>query len=305
MRVDPALALYDSKHAVLLPYDRWISVLITNDAHLSGHPGIVTTTTKTRRKYWIVKGNKLSKLPTSRLQPLTPPFMFTSCDYFGLIKVKISRNKTAKHYGVLFTCLNTKAIHCKLATDTITMEFLQVLRRLFFYSGYPKVMLSDNRWQMVGAERELSLMIEGWDKTKLSEYCADRGMKWQFTTPLAPHQKGCCEVLVKSTKSTLKKALGKAVRTPFEPYTCLFEVANLLNERPIGRIPNDPDDGACLCPNDIILGRATNRVPKGPFHHMENPHHRLEFCQKIVVAFWKRWYRDVLPQLMPRKKWST
>ena len=36
------------------------------------------------------------------------------------------------------------------------MEFLQVLRRLFFYIGYPKVMLSDNRWQMVGAERELS-----------------------------------------------------------------------------------------------------------------------------------------------------
>ena len=106
VRVDPALALYDSKHAVLLPYDRWISVLITNDVHPSGHPGIVTTTTKTRRKYWIVKGNKLSKiikrrctfcnrteanagrqlmakLPTSRLQPLTPPFMFTSCDYFG------------------------------------------------------------------------------------------------------------------------------------------------------------------------------------------------------------------------------
>ena len=137
------------------------------------------------------------------------------------------------------------------------MEFLQVLRRLFFYSGYPKVMLSDNRWQMVGAERELSLMIEGWDKTKLSEYCAARGMKWQFTTPLAPHQKGCCEVLVKSTKSTLKKALGKAVRTPFEPYTCLFEVVNLLNERPIGRIPNDPDDGACLCPNDIMVEQPT------------------------------------------------
>ena len=226
MRIDPALVLYDSKHAVLLPYDRWISVLITNDAHPSGHPGIATTTTKTRRKYWIVKGNKLSKiikrqcafckrteanagrplmakLPTSRLQPLTPPFMFTACDYFGLIKVKISRNRTAKHYGVLFTCLNTKAIHCKLATDTITMEFLQVLRRLFFYSGYPKVMLSDNRWQMVGAERELCLMIEGWDKTKLREYCADRGMKWQFTTPLAPHQNGCSEALVKSTKSAV------------------------------------------------------------------------------------------------------
>ncbi|XP_073243616.1 uncharacterized protein [Porites lutea] len=185
------------------------------------------------------------------------------------------------------------------------MEFLQVLRRFFSYSSFPKVMLSDNRWQMVGAERELSLMIDEWDKTKLREYCADRGMKWQFTTPLAPHQNGCSEALIKSTKSALKKALGKAVLTTFEPYTCLLEVANLLNERHIGRIPNDPDDGVCLCPNDIILSRATNRVPKGLFRHMENPHHRLEFCQKIVVAFWKRWYRDVLPQLMPRKKWST
>lgn len=166
-------------------------------------------------------------------------------------------------------------------------------------------MLFDNRSQMVGAARELSLVIKGWDKTKLSEYSVNRGMKWQFTTPLAPQQNGCSEALIKYTKSALKKALGKAVLTPFEPYTCLFEVANLLNERLIGRIPNDPCDGTSLCPNDIILGRATNRVPNGLFRHMENPHHLLEFCQKIVVTFWKRWYRDVLPQLMPRKKWST
>lgn len=145
----------------------------------------------------------MAKLPTCRLQPFTPPFMFTSCDYFGPIKVKISRNKTAKHYGVLFTCLNMRAIHCELATDAITMEFLQVLRRFFSYRGHPKVMLSDNGSQMVGAERELCLMIEGWDKTKLSEYCAARGMKWQFTTPLAPHENGCSEALVKSTKSAV------------------------------------------------------------------------------------------------------
>ena len=246
----------------------------------------------------------MAKLPTCRLQPLTPPFIFTSCDYFGPIKVKISRNKTAKHYGVLFTCLNTRAVHCELATDASTMEFLQVLRRFFSYRGYPKVMLSDNGSQMVGAERELRLMIEGWDITKLREYCADRGMKWQFTTPLSPHQNGCSEALVKSTKSALKKAIGEVVLTPFELCTCLLEVANLLNERPIGRIPNDPDDGAYLCPNYIIHGTATNKVPQGPFRHTENPRHRFEFCQKIVDAFWKRWYRDVLPQLMPRKKWN-
>ena len=112
-------------------------------------------------------------------------------------------------------------------------------------------------------------------------------MKWQFTTPLAPHLNGCSEALVKSTKSALKKAIGEAVLTPFELYTCLLEVANLLNERLFGTIPKDPDDGAYLCPNDIILGRATNRVPQGPFRHTENPRHRFEFGQNTVDAFWK------------------
>ena len=247
----------------------------------------------------------MANLPSCRLQPYTPPFLYTSCDYFGPVKVKVGRNKTAKHYGVIFTCLNTRAVHCELATDLTTMEFLQVLRRFFSYRGYPKVLISDNGSQMVGAEHELRLMVEGWDKNKLKEYCADRGMKWQFTTPDAPHQNGCSEAMVKSVKKALKRAIGEAVLTPFELYTCLLEVANLVNQRPIGRIPNDPDDDAYLCPNDILLGRATNTVPQGPFRHTENPRHRFEFCQKIVDSFWKKWSRDVLPSLVPRKKWNA
>ena len=90
--------------------------------------------------------------------------------------------------------------------------------------------------------------------------------------------------------------------TPFELYTCLLEVANLINQRPIGRVPTDPDDGAYLRPNNILLGRATNSVPQGPFRETQNPRHRFEFCQKIVEAFWKKWSRDVLPHLTPRRK---
>ena len=166
-------------------------------------------------------------------------------------------------------------------------------------------MISDNGSQMVGAERELHDMIKGWDGNQLKEYCADRGMKWQFTTPLAPHQNGCSEAIVKSTKSALKKAIGEAILTPMELYTCLLEVANLLNQRPIGKLSEDPDDGTYLCPNDILLGRATNTVPQGPFRETSNPRHRFEFCQKIVDSFWKKWSRDVLQHLVPRKKWNT
>ena len=160
--------------------------------------------------------------------------------------------------------------------------------------------MSDNGSQLVGAERELNEMIKGWNPKELKQFGAERGMEWKFSTPAAPHQNGSAESLVKSTKKALKKAIGEQVLTPFEFYTCLMDIANLS---PIGRIPNDPNDGSYLCPNDLLLGRASPTVPQGPFRKTSNPRHRVEFVQKIVDAFWKRWKRDVFPTLVPRKKW--
>ena len=327
-RVDKAIVSYESKHPVLLPHDHSVSRLIMQDAHRCGHPGVATTVAKTRKNYWIVRGHDLAKtvkfkcvlcremepraetqimadLPQHRTAPGTPPFHYTSCNYFGPFTVKINRNKTVMHYGVIFTCLNTRAIHLEIATDCTTMQFMQTLRRFFSIRGYPTLMISDNGMQMVGAQRELRKMIEGWDITALQDYCADKGMQWKFTTPGAPHQNGCAESLVKSCKTALKKAMGSHTLTPFELYTCLLEIANLVNQRPIGRVPNDPDDGAYLCPNDMLLGRASSQVPQGPFNETKNPRKRVEFIQQIVNSFWRRWTRDVFPLLVPRKKWNS
>ena len=106
-------------------------------------------------------------------------------------------------------------------------------------------------------------------------------------------------------QSCTKEAVGEQILTPFELYTSLLEVANLVNQRPIGRIPNDPDDGSYVCPNDMLLGRATSHVPQGPFKETKNPRQRVEFVQKIVDSFWERWTRDVFPSLIPRKKWNA
>ena len=313
-RVDAALVSYDTRHPILLPSDHRVAFLITRHIHDKGHRGVAATTAKIRLKYWILKGNKLSKtikracvhckkfahqtetqvmaaLPQLRLAPHTPPFFHTSCDYFGPVNVRISRNKTDKYYGVIFTCLNTRAVHLEMAVDLSTLNFLQVLRRFFSIRGCPATIVSDNGSQMVGAERELRGLIEGLDDDQLRQFNAEKGIHWVFITPAAPHQNGCAEAMVKTCKTALKKAIGEQVLTPMELYTCLLEAANLVNQRPIGRIPNDPDDGAYICPNDMLLGRATSEVPQGPFKETSNPRHRVEFVQKIVESFWKRWHR--------------
>ena len=93
--------------------------------------------------------------------------------------------------------------------------------------------------------------------------------------------------------------------TVSELQTVCFEAANLVNERPIGRHPTSPDDGTYLCPNDLLLGRATSRVPSGPFRDALNPRQRVEFVQNIVNYFWKKWTRDYFPSLLIQPKWHT
>ena len=100
-------------------------------------------------------------------------------------------------------------------------------------------------------------MVGDINEEEVKEFCGEKGMHWKFITPGAPHQNGCAEALVKTCKSALKKAVGSQVLTPSELYTIILEVANLVNQQRIGRIPNDPDDGIYICPNYILLGRAS------------------------------------------------
>ncbi|XP_022802779.1 uncharacterized protein LOC111340235 [Stylophora pistillata] len=289
-RVDNVVVSYDSRHPALLPYGPSISLLITRHMHQCGHGGVASTTAKIRARYWILKASKFAKSVKLKCA-------------FRREMVKVGRNKTAKHYGVIFTWLNTRAVHLGIAVDCSTMEFMQVLRRFFSIRGYPALVRSDNGSQTVGAARELREIIKGFDDNQLREFCAEKGMEWKFTTPASPHENGCAEALVKTCKGALKGAVGEKVLAPLELYTCLLKIANLINQRPIGRIPNDPDGGAYICPNDILLGRVTSQVPQRPFKQTKNPRHRVEFVQRIVESFWKRWKRDVFPTLFPRRKW--
>ena len=85
----------------------------------------------------------------------------------------------------------------------------------------------------------------------------------------------------------------------------VFEIANLLNQRPIGIKPTDGPELQQLCPNDLILGRASANVPGGKFDMEFNPKKRFLFIQKLINEFWKRWNRYYFHTLIIRQKWHT
>ena len=85
----------------------------------------------------------------------------------------------------------------------------------------------------------------------------------------------------------------------------MFEVAQLVNSRHIERHHTNPEEGTYLCPNDLLLGRSSPRIPQGPFNENNCLAKRYQFIQSVVESFWKKWTRDYFPTLITRKRWHV
>ena len=208
-------------------------------------------------------------------------------------------------FGVVFDCLSSRAVHIDISPDYTTNGLLAVLRRFVSLRGYPAKLFSDPGSQLIAASRELKDFIKGLDRTQLLDFGIEKGLEWKFSPADGPWQNGCAEALVKSAKKAIMGSIGMQILTVSEIQTVCFEAANLLNERPIGRHPTDPDDGVYLCPNQLLLGRASARVPAGPFKSTSNLSQRFQLVEKITDSFWRQWTRDFFPSLLVRQKWHV
>ena len=206
---------------------------------------------------------------------------------------------------VLINCLISRAVYVDVTGSYDTDEFLKLLRRFFTLRGRPSIIYADNGTQIKAASKEMAAILMDLDWNVLSMYGAEEGTTWKFTAHDAPWQNGCSEALIKSLKKCLTLSIGDHILSFTEIQTVAFEAANLLNERPIGRHPTSPDEGHYLCPNDLLLGRATSRVPQGPFKEYTRDKHRFELVQTIANVFWKRMARNYFPSLIIQQKWHT
>ncbi|XP_043218664.1 uncharacterized protein LOC122379997 [Amphibalanus amphitrite] len=314
---------------ILLPVKHPLTDLIVQKLHNRDHGGVESTLARLQTKFWVpgarrvikrikrqcVTCRKLLKQTHSqimgpvipeRLQP-SPAFYNTALDLFGpfFIKDTVKRRTKAKAYGVLFTCLSTRATYIDLAEGYSTEDFLQTFRRFVTLRGYPATIYSDAGSQLAAAKKELRDMIRRWDLNELSSIGSAQGLRWNFTKSSdAPWQNGCSEALIRLVKRTLNIVIAENILTFGELQTVLFEVANLLNERPIGRKPGaDPTAGVYLSPNDLLLGRTEIAPPQGQWAETSRLADRFLFLQRIVTSFWKRWYRDYFASLLIRQKW--
>ena len=279
-RLQKAVVLsWDEKHPMILPKHHHVSQLIVRHYHeLAAHSGREQTLCELQRMFWIIGGRSLvekiirscikcrrmnakpmeqfmGSLPGARLEAYYPPFTFTGVDLFGPLTVKWGRG-TAKRWGCLFTCLTTRAVHLEVTPSLETDDFIMVLRQFISRRGPPKEIWSDRGTNFVGANRELKEAIARWIEETIERQLQQKGIRWVFQPPAAPHMSGVWERLVQITRKHLKTVAGDGLLSDVELRTLLAEVESIVNNRPITAVSDDPDDCSALTPNHFLLQRA-------------------------------------------------
>ncbi|XP_068716949.1 uncharacterized protein [Montipora capricornis] len=210
-RIKAASISEDVKHPVLLPREGHVSWLIARCLHESAnHQGRGLTLNEIRASgYWIIgfsalvfkvihacttcrklrartAEQKMADLPWDRVTP-SPPFTHCAVDYFGPFYVKEGR-KELKRYGVLFTCLASRAIHLEVAYSLETDSYINALRRFIRRRGPVRQMRSDQGTNLVGAKRELKDALLEMDKEKVQIEMLKRNCDWFETKLTCPQQ---------------------------------------------------------------------------------------------------------------------
>ncbi|XP_013855847.1 uncharacterized protein LOC106511638, partial [Austrofundulus limnaeus] len=146
------------KHPAILPKDSHISTLLIRHFHSKvHHQGRGMTMNELRANGWWILGSSravssyifkcvkcrmyrrkpesqsMGELPVDRTEPTTP-FTYVGMDCFGPVFVKDGR-KELKRYGLILTCLCSRAIHIEVVDDLSTDAFLNALRAFIAIRG--------------------------------------------------------------------------------------------------------------------------------------------------------------------------
>ena len=130
---------------------------------------------------------------------------------------------------------------------------------------------SDNGNNFVNKEKELLLCLLNLNKQKIASKMAQKGVKWKFNPPAAPHDGGVWERLVRSFKQTLYAILGNRRLADKLLYKTFCLVEQSLNNRPLTAVCSDANDLYALTPNHFLLGyRSTCLTSVSPVYDFDH-----------------------------------
>ena len=326
-RLSQSALHHDVKHPAILPRKAHVSDLIVKYHHERvHHQGRGMTMNEIRANgIWILgcgsvvsshiykcvpcrkyrrttEVQQMADLPEERTLT-SPPFTYCGLDCFGPFLVKEGR-KELKRYGLIFTCLCSRAVHIETLDDMTTDAFINALRTLIAIRGPVRQLRCDQGTNFMGARREFAELLKGMDQERQREI----GCEFIVNIPSASHMGGVWERQIRTIRSILTTMFDKwANRLDTTSLkTLMYETMAIINSRPLSvEHLHDPTAPEPLTPNHILtMKSAVILPPPGQFCKEDlYLHKRWRKVQFLANEFWQRWKREYLLNQQQRQKW--
>ena len=320
------------KHPIILPKDSHVTRLLICHFHCKvQHQGRGITLNELRANgYWVMNAvkavanyihkcvicrrlrrpmeeQKMSDLPEDRVEP-SPPFTFCGMDCFGPFVVRDGR-KECKRYGLLFTCMSSRAIHIEMLEDMSTDSFINGLRCFIAVRGTVLQLRSDQGSNFVGAKNELKEALKELSIEKVAVFLGKQQCEFLMNAPHSSHAGGVWERQIRTVRNILSSLLlntrgrldSSSLRTFF------YEAMAIVNSRPLTTWNlGDPMDPLPLTPNHLLTMKSSTALPPPGNFVKEDLYLRKRWrrVQYIAEQFWSRWKKEYLQSLNNRQKWS-
>ena len=251
----------------------------------------------------------MADLPKDRLEP-TPPFTYCAVDYFGPWYIKKGRSEH-KRYGVLFTCMASRAIHLEVAHTLDADSFINAYRRFVGRRGPVRQLRSDQGTNFVGAKNELKKALQEMDSDKMRRELLKRNCDWinfKMNVPNASHMDGVWERQIRTVRNIMSSLLDHhGTQLDDESLqTFMVEAEAIANSRPltVDNI-NSPHCPEPLSPNHLLTMKSKLVLPPpGNFQKTDQySRKRWRRVQYLANEFWNRWKREYIQSLQVRQKW--
>ena len=177
----------------------------------------------------------MADLPKDRLET-PPPFTNVGFDVFGPWTVQTRKLRggalNSKRWGLVFTCLNCRAIHIEVLESMDTNSFICALRRFFAIRGSPVLLRCDRGTNFVGRRSEFNNALISMHPGAINRYVTDQNCEWLFNPPHASHFGGAWERQIGTIRQVLEgmfSSLGSHQLTHVTCYAHIWQKLRALS----------------------------------------------------------------------------
>jgi hypothetical protein len=302
---------WEEKYPLILNSRHQATRLLIRDYHArTHHQGARTTYAEMAKRYYLpfkavksvvfrcsfcreqnpIKARvPMGQMHSSRLQAWAAVFKETGMDYFGPFIVRGGR----KVWGLLFTCLTTRAVHIEACPNLKVPTWLNAIERFIARRGQPETIRCDRAGTFIGGSKLLARIEEDHLSTdfcqELEKQVSDKfRVNFSFIPPKMPHFGGPWERMIGEAKRCMVKATSTVANLSSDALmTFMVRAEGIINRRPLAI----GDDLEIITPA-AILAPAT-QLAYGIPPECSITRVMGQLCQAIEF-FWRHWTAQYL-----------